>query len=236
MKRWLLTTVTLLLTAALFGCTGVTYDGQSSAGQTTSTYLQDENSSVTIVVGEITSEQYDDYYSSLQEAQQYKTTIVAEVNGQPIYRSEVEIYKANMNLMYAQNLNLITDEAEREAYLQACYLSDEKVREILIKEEVVAQEMDKAGYVVDASAVKEQEEAIFEQSYALDPELYSNMLDAYGYTREEYIDQIAVPVGIKLAKEAAFLGDQQFASQEEREAYYEEKVAQIIDNYEIVRY
>lgn len=135
------------------------------------------------------------------------TTILATVNGEPIYESTVALQEEFASLSYDKGLEQInvmdiseTEKEELRNQLEANQKTSSEILDEYIKQAVILQEADRVGIEVtleDAREIAETQYFLLKNSAdeseanALNFRFLEDYMDSMGYTEEEYLDKLA---------------------------------------------
>ncbi|MCI8359791.1 MAG: hypothetical protein HFE86_00455 [Clostridiales bacterium] len=134
----------------------------------------------------MTSEIEAQFCEELRRAAKAGDAVAAYVDDIPIYKRQVEVGLAFSNQTNNRNLQIITDPAERKAYLDQYGKNYEDMLQWFINQEIGILEGKKAGIMLDEQQIEASARENWEQAVQLEP--IQKTFEALGLTSEEYFE------------------------------------------------
>jgi len=143
-----------------------------------------------------TDEVFSNYIKNIKNAVSgnNRNIVWAYVNNRPINKWLVLYNKTGLDMGIEKNLNVIgNNEEQRKQFLEKYQKTEDEVLDINIKYEVIKQEAEKIGIKLkDADVLKDAKAQILAYKQWKDG-FFDKILNAFGYTEEQYLNNIAIP-------------------------------------------
>ena len=203
--------VLIVLTAAVI--TVIALNPFSSDKSANGASAADGNSTAS---GDSLSDTLAELYSSMLEDKQ----VVATVNGEEVYNTDLAIYKADRKFTeLSVGSTTHIDKAGNFKY------NDRQMLEFKIEQMLAAQQAQKDGHSLTDSELDKLVESNLLQQDKLIPNYSERLIKACGMSRDEYKNKVAIP---KIKEEMLFSNFRQdFSLSSDQSGGYEQKIAEL---------
>lgn len=223
MKKLLIvfTAVCLLFTAA---CSNAGTSDSAGENETSATGAGGNNPAMATydaylnMMGKSMEPHFDLYLKEMAAAVKLKKQVVATVNGEEVYNTDLAIYKADRKFTeLSVGSTTHIDKAGNFKY------NDRQMLEFKIEQMLAAQQAQKDGHSLTDSELDKLVESNLLQQDKLIPNYSERLIKACGMSRDEYKNKVAIP---KIKEEMLFSNFRQdFSLSSDQSGGYEQKIA-----------
>lgn len=132
----------------------------------------------------------DEYSDTIKSVDYENDKVVATVNGEAIYQSEVIEEKANLDLQINSNLSQLNyNKKQEKAYIDEWSKTEDEVLEQLIRNRVIVQKAKEAGITPPTEDYVNTQTSSLVNVIKQDEYYYKKLLSSFGMTEDKYFEK-----------------------------------------------